>query len=98
MPSFLPPDDVRFELSDGKPVLRVAAPAPDPATADRWSLFVRATMCVLDGPGEDGYLLARLGAGGDAAPTGWDDAVHRAGGCLVVFGGEPGGELFVGLL
>lgn len=98
MPSFLPPDDVRFELTNGKPVLRVAVPAPDPAAPGRWSLFVRTAMCVLDGPGEDGYLIARFGTGGDVAPIGWDDAVRRAGGCLVVFGGEPGGELFVGLM
>ncbi|MGI5146365.1 hypothetical protein ACQEVC_08255 [Plantactinospora sp. CA-294935] len=90
MPDFLPPEAVRFELVDGSPVLRLAVEAPGPAQDDQWLLVNRLTLCVVDGPGEAGYLVARLGPGGaDAAPPGWDDAVDRAAGTTVVFGAEP---------
>jgi hypothetical protein len=63
--------------------------------AERWSLLSRTTMCVMDGPAEAGYLIARLGPdGSDAAPSGWDDAVERAAGSLVVFGTEPHARAF----
>lgn len=90
MPAFLPPDAVRFELQDGTPVLRLAVMAPAVSQADQWSLLSRTTMCVVDGPDDAGYLIARIAPGsGDAAPAGWDDAVERVGGSLVVFGSEP---------
>jgi hypothetical protein len=86
MPSFLPPAAVQFELRDGRPVLRLAAEESAAGTPDGWSLMNRLTMCVVDGPGDAGYLLARLGPDGlDTAPRGWDDAVERAGGCTVEF-------------
>jgi hypothetical protein len=90
MPKFLTPDAVRFELLDDKPILRLPAPAPAAIEADRWFLMSGTTLCVVDGPDDAGYLVARFGAdGADAAPAGWDDAVARAGGSLVAFGDEP---------
>jgi hypothetical protein len=43
------------------------------------------TMCVVDGPGDAGFLLPRMSPTGDLAPAGWDEAVERSGGCTVVF-------------
>jgi hypothetical protein len=87
VPSFLEPDAVDFSWQDQLPLLRLAADQPETAPGTPgWSVMIRATMCVVDGPGDSGFLLARLGPGGDLAPEGWDDAVDRAGGCLVRFG------------
>jgi hypothetical protein len=91
MPTFLRPEAVRFELRDGAPVITLDVDVPTELTAGEWSLLNRLTMVVVDGPGDDGFLLPRISpAGGDAAPAGWDDAVERAAGCHVVFGTDPG--------
>lgn len=85
----LPPESVRFELHGAGPVLRLAVDAPGDLRAEQWSLISRLTLCVVDGPGDVGYLTPRFGPQGDVAPAGWDEAVERAGGSLVVFGTRP---------
>jgi hypothetical protein len=90
MPDFLPPDAVRFELQDRMPVLRLAVGAPTTLAAEEWSLLHRMTMCVVDGPGDSGCLIARIGPDGrDPAPKGWDKAVKKAAGSMVIFGTDP---------
>ncbi|MFG2052869.1 hypothetical protein ACGFI9_02460 [Micromonospora sp. NPDC048930] len=86
MPAMLPPEFVRFELHGADPVLRLAVDPPADLRPEQWSLISRLTLCVVDGPGEAGYLTPRLGPQGDVAPAGWDEAVDRAGGSQVVFG------------
>lgn len=90
MPSFLTPESVRFEIRQGQPVLSLAVDVPD-GPEEGWTLLNRLTLCVVDGPGEAGYLFPRVGGPtgvppGDLAPEGWDDAVDGAGGSTVVFG------------
>ena len=88
MPEFLSPESARFELTDGTPLLRLAVPAPP--SVEGWSIMNRLTMCVVDGPGNAGYLLPRFASHGDLAPNGWDEAVQRSGGAMVAFGdAEP---------
>ncbi|MFR9779924.1 hypothetical protein ACL02O_28190 [Micromonospora sp. MS34] len=89
MPAMLPSESVRFELHGADPVLRLAVEPPPDLRPEQWSLISRLTLCVVDGPGEVGYLTARFGPQGDAAPAGWDEAVDRAGGSHVVFGAGP---------
>jgi hypothetical protein len=98
MPDFIPPEAVHFALEDGRAVVRLAVETP-PGDGP-WSMFSRMTMCVLDGPGDAGYLLARLGPdGNDQAPPGWDEAVERDGGGVVVFGaGADAPSIFVPVL
>jgi hypothetical protein len=84
VPNFLTPDAARFELTDGQPVLVLLADPP--AEAGEWSLFSRATMLVADGPGDEGFVLPRLGAD---VPAGWDEAVTVAGGAEIRFGAQP---------
>jgi hypothetical protein len=86
MPTFLPPEAARFELRDGAPVIVLDVDVPDGVATGPWSLLNRLTMFVVDGPGDEGFLLPRLGQGGDLAPAGWDDAVERTAGSRVVFG------------
>jgi hypothetical protein len=88
MPQTLMPSDVQFALVEQRAYLRLTV-SPQPP-ADGWSLLNLRTMCVVDGPGDAGFLLPRLSPSGDAAPAGWDEAVDRDGGALVSFGGaEP---------
>ena len=100
MPDFIPPEAARFELRDGNALVRLDVDPPPAMTAGQWSMVSRMTMCVLDGPGDTGYLLARLGPdGNDQAPHGWDEAVERDGGGVVVFGaGADAPSIFVPVL
>lgn len=82
----LSPDAARFELRDGTPVITLAVEPPAELATGDWSALNRLTLFVIDGPGDAGFLLPRLGAGGDVAPTGWDEAVERTSGVHVVFG------------
>ena len=86
MPEVLTPDLVEFQLHDGASRLQVTVPAPTPAGAEGWRFLNRATVCVLDGPEQAGYLMPRLAPDGDAAPIGWDEAVATTGGVTVTFG------------
>jgi hypothetical protein len=86
MPNMLSPDAARFEIRDGVPVLALAVDVPADAAAGEWSLMNRVTLVVVDGPGDEGFLLPRMTAGGDTAPEGWDAAVDRAGGSQVILG------------
>ena len=86
MPSFLPPDAVRFELRDGAPVIVLDVETPPELAAGEWTLLNRLTLGVVDGSGDAGFLLAHVATGSDPAPAGWDDAVDRTAGSHVVFG------------
>src|SRR5215468_7850007 len=83
MPSSLTPDDVRFELRDGTPVVRLLVDQPPEADQGGWSLMNRVTLCVVDGPADVGYLFPRLGID---TPDGWDEAADSHGGAWVFFG------------
>ena len=56
-------------------------------SVDGWSVLDQATLLVLDGPGDQGFLVGKLGLdGGRLAPEGWAEAVERNGGVDVVVG------------
>lgn len=80
-----------FTVEEGRPVIRLGLPLPDGAPpAAAWSLLNGHTMVVVDGPGDEGYLLLRrLPDGTDFTPADWDQAVGQAGGAHVVFGAQP---------
>jgi hypothetical protein len=88
MPEVLAPERATFDVRDGEPLI-ILDVDPTGATG-HWSLLSRPTMCVVDGPGDTGYLLVRLTPAGDAAPAGWDEAVAGAGGSHVVLGTAAG--------
>lgn len=96
MASFIPPEQVVFTVDGGVPVIRLSGVSVDGAGVDgagsdgagsdgagSWGLLNRLTLVVVDGPGDHGFLLARMGADGDAAPAGWDEAVAANGGAWV---------------
>jgi hypothetical protein len=91
MPKMLTPDLVRFELRDGAAVVRLLAEQPPEAAMDGWSLMNRTTLCVVDGPGDAGYLFPRIGLD---VPEGWDEVADKQGGAFVVFGATADGGLF----
>ncbi|MGW4805888.1 hypothetical protein [Kitasatospora sp. NPDC004272] len=74
----------------GLPVLRVTdGSVPG---LDGWSVFARLTMCVLDGPGDEGCVFPTLGGSFDTDGVArWCEEVERAGGALVVSLPEPAG-------
>ncbi|MEJ3750823.1 hypothetical protein WEI85_47320 [Actinomycetes bacterium KLBMP 9797] len=92
MPEFLPPEAARFEIRGGVPVITLAVDPPAAAADGEWSMLSRMTMLIVDGPGEAGFLLPRLGPDGDVTPPGWDDAVDRLSGSHVVFGTGTGAQ------
>lgn len=95
MPEFLPADSVSFVIEGEMPLLRLAVAGPGSSTSDGWSVHSMMSMCVVDGPGDQGYLIARFGPqGADIAPDGWDAAVQRAGGAVVSFGIEAETQRF----
>jgi hypothetical protein len=51
--------------------------------ANRWRLMARLTLCVLDGPGDTGMLMAADVARPDLMSS-WCDSVERAGGAFVL--------------
>jgi len=104
MPNLLSRDRARF-LSAPQPVLLVALPddvpplpelaldeAGVPAHLDGWSVLAGATLCVVDGPGEQGFLLPTiLSGGGDDDSAGqmrtslaWASGVEDCGGAYVL--------------
>jgi hypothetical protein len=90
VPDFLPAEAARLELHNGMPMITLRVHVPTDIAAGQWSLLNRATLLVVDGPGDAGFLLPRIGPTGDLAPVGWDPAVEHAAGAHVVFGDEVG--------
>jgi len=88
MPQQLSPDGFSLTIERGSPVVTLHDVAVSGGVG--WSFLNRATLLVVDGPGDEGFLLARMTAPDvDAAPTGRDTAVASAGSVTVVV---PGGR------
>ncbi|MFC7485395.1 hypothetical protein ACOCJ7_02625 [Knoellia sp. CPCC 206453] len=86
MPQFVDPDHVALTLRDGEPTITLRD--VEVSSAEVWSFLNRATLLVVDGPGDEGFLLRRLdGQGNDVAPAGWDDAVASHGSVTVLASG-----------
>jgi hypothetical protein len=79
LPEFVPPECCAFEVADGRAIVRVSGFSVE--NGDGWSVFPRLTLVVVDGPGDEGFLLRRTDpTGADRAPPGWDEAVEDRGG------------------
>ena len=85
MPQHLKPDQFTLSLDDGTPT--IALHDVTVLSAEGWSFLNRATLLVADGPGDEGFLLSRVGPDGDAAPAGWDDAVASTGSVRLLISG-----------
>jgi hypothetical protein len=73
-------------VEDGKALVRVDGYSVTDVSA--WSLLPQATLVVIDGPDDEGFLLARLdGDGVDRAPADWDEAVGRHNGAWLLVDG-----------
>lgn len=78
MPQFLTPEQFTLSIADGAPTITLHGVTVS-ATHD-WVLLNRATLFVIDGPGEEGFLLPRMtNHDGDLAPEGWDATVASTG-------------------
>jgi hypothetical protein len=77
MPQSLRPEQFTMSIADGAPTITLHGVTV--STTDGWSILNRATLLVVDGPGEEGFLLPRkTSPDRDLAPEGWDDAVASA--------------------
>ena len=86
MPQFVDPDHATLSIEDGEPT--IALRDVEASSAEGWTFLNRATLVVIDGPGDEGFLLRRLeGQGSDVAPAGWDEAVASHGSVTVLASG-----------
>ena len=82
MAAFVPPEQRAFSLAGEEAVITLTGVTVD--ATEGWSLLNRRTLVVVDGPGDEGFLLRRAGAeGSDEAPPGWDAMVEAGGGAWV---------------
>jgi len=66
-----------LSIADGTPTITLHGVTV--STADGWSVLNRATLVVVDGPGDEGFLLPRRSSPErELAPEGWDAAVASA--------------------
>jgi hypothetical protein len=87
MVSFVPPDQCSFSLEDGDAVITLTGVAV--SATEGWALLNRATLVVVDGPGDEGFLVRRASPdGSDQAPAGWDSSVSAGGGAWLELPGE----------
>jgi hypothetical protein len=78
MPQFLRPEQFTLSLEGGTPIIHLDGMTV--SSSHGWSVLSRATLLVVDGPGDEGFLLGRMTSpGADLAPEGWDAAVSSAG-------------------
>ena len=86
MPQFLKPDQFTLSIDDGTPT--IALHGPTVSDTEGWSFLNRATLLVLDGPGEEGFLLPRMASpGGEPAPEHWDEAIASIGSVQILASG-----------
>ncbi len=83
-----------MSLADGAPTITLQGVTV--STTEGWSILNRATLLVVDGPGEEGFLLPRMTSpNGDLAPEGWDAAVASAGSVRVLLSGARFGATVI---
>ncbi len=86
MPQILKPGQFTLSVDRGAPIITL--PDVMVSSTDGWSFLNRAMVLVADGPGDEGFLMARMtGAGEDVAPEHWDDAVASTGSVRLVVQG-----------
>ena len=86
MPESLTPEQFTLSVVDGAPSIELHGVAV--ASSEGWSVLNRATLIVVDGPGDKGFLLPRMtGPDGDRAPDGWDSAVSSTASITVLASG-----------
>ena len=79
MVSFVPPEQCSFSVEDGDAVITLTGVTV--SAKEGWSLLNRPTLVVVDGPGDEGFLVRRASPdGSDSAPAGWDSSVSAGGG------------------
>jgi hypothetical protein len=77
MPQLLTPQQFTMSIADGTPTITVQGVTV--SSTEGWSVLNRATLLVVDGPGDEGFLLPRrTSPDGELAPEGWDAAVASA--------------------
>ena len=88
MAAFVPPEQCAFSLAGEEAVITLTGVTVD--ATEGWSLLNRRTLVVIDGPGDEGFLLRRAGAeGSDEAPPGWDETVTAGRGAWVELPAMP---------
>lgn len=86
MPQFLAPEQFTLSIADGAPTITLRGVTV--SNTEGWSFLNRVTLLVVDGPGEEGFLLPRLTSpDSDLAPEGWDAAVATTGSVGVLVSG-----------
>lgn len=87
MPEFLKPEQFMLSIEDGAPIITLHDVTV--SAVDGWSILNRATLLVVDGPEDEGFLLQRMtNPDVDVAPEGWDSAVASAGSVGVLVSGS----------
>ena len=89
MPQFLAPEQFTQSIADGAPTITLHGVTV--SNTDGWSFLNRATLLVVDGPGEEGFLLPRLTSpDGDLAPAGLEHRrrINRVGAGVLASGVE----------
>lgn len=86
MPESLTPEQFTLSVVDGAPV--IALHGVTVSDTGGWSILNRTTLIVVDGPGDEGFLLPRRTSPEvDLAPDGWDSAVSATRSVTVLASG-----------
>ncbi len=62
MPQYVDPDQATLSIEEGEPT--IALRDVEVSSTEGWSFLNRATLLVVDGPGDEGFLLRRLDGAG----------------------------------
>jgi len=86
VPESLKPEQFTLSVEDGAP--SIALHGVTVSGTDGWTILSRATLIVVDGPGDEGFLLPRMTSPDvDLAPDGWDPAVAATTSVTVLVSG-----------
>ena len=78
LPQFLKSSEFKLSLTKGAPTITLHGVSL--SRTDGWSLLNRATLLVVDGPDDEGFLLPRMTSpDSDMSPEGWDEAGRSRG-------------------
>lgn len=78
MPEMIPPEAVTLCVEHGEPVIRIAGARA--REVDGWGFLHRRTLVIIDGPGDEGFLVPRAVAADAPDPDEeeWDAALSTA--------------------